>query len=79
MVVVSLTPTLDAVGARVGVVLAIMGCGLFIGQPVGGQILSSTESYLGLQALCASAVSLSTIGLVLARLSKTGLKLRVKA
>lgn len=79
MTVVLLSPTLDVVGARIGQCTLLFACGILIGQPVAGQILSSTGDYLGTQASCATAVTLCMGGLLSARLTKAGPKLYVKA
>ena len=79
MTVVSLAPTLDVVGARMGQTFLLFGCGILIGQPVAGLILSSTGRYLGTQAFCAAAVTVCTCGLLMARIVKAGAKVMVKA
>ena len=78
MTIVALKPTLDVVGARMGMMFAILGRGLLVDDLVAGVILNSTCRYLGLEALCASAVTLCVIGLLLARLAKAGVELGVK-
>lgn len=78
MTIVSLSPTLDVVGARIGMCTLIFGCGLLIGQPVAGTILGATGKYLGLEALCASAVTLCAVGMLFARLAKAGRTVKVK-
>ena len=73
---VSLTPQLSSIGTRMGMGFAVMGFGLLIGPPVGGQILSS-HGYVALQAFGASALIVGGICMSFARISKVGRKIRV--
>jgi hypothetical protein len=62
-----------------GIVFALAGAGVLLGQPVAGAILNSTGSYLGLQCWAAAALTCSAVLLAGARIAKTGLILEQKA
>ncbi|KPI39922.1 Riboflavin transporter MCH5 [Cyphellophora attinorum] len=79
MTTVALSPDLRAIGARMGFVNALAGSGVLLGQPIAGAILESTGSYLGLQCWAASALAVSSILLILARVSKVGPSVAQKA
>jgi hypothetical protein len=79
MTTVALSPDLQAIGARMGFVNALAGSGVLLGQPIAGAILESTGSYLGLQCWAASALAMSSILLILARVSKVGTSIAKKA
>jgi hypothetical protein len=78
MTIVTLSPTLDVVGARIGQCTLLFGCGLLIGQPIAGTILSSTGRYLGTEIWCAALISAGAAGVVFARIARGGLKLTKK-
>lgn len=67
--VVSLTPSLQLVGTRMGMSFCFAGIGLLLGTPVAGAILTS-HGWLGLQLFCAVSVTVAAACCVVARLSK---------
>lgn len=70
---VTLSPNLSLIGARMGMVFTISGFGLLIGTPLAGAILKADNgSYLGLQIWGGVNVALSFICLCIVRISKTG-------
>ena len=77
-IVVSLSPSLETIGARMGMVFSIGGLGILIGNPVAGAILGSPTGYLALQAFCAACITAATIFAVAARVSKVGFSLHTK-
>lgn len=96
MAIVTLSPTLNVVGARIGKAwntldaafvlmrtsgqcTVLFGCGLLLGQPIAGTILSSTGLYLGTKIWCAALMSLGAAGVILARISKAGMALKTRA
>ncbi|TVY17341.1 Aspyridones efflux protein apdF [Lachnellula arida] len=71
---VTLSPSLDVIGARMGMVFTISGFGLLIGNPVAGAILNPDGgSFLGLQIWCGVTVTTSLLCLCVARIAKSGL------
>lgn len=67
--VVSLSPSLNVVGTRMGMNFCFAGLGLLVGTPVAGAILHS-GSWLGMQLFCASSVVVAGVAIVVARISK---------
>ncbi|KAJ5573449.1 MFS-type transporter dbaD [Penicillium hispanicum] len=59
VVLASLTPDVRDLGARLGMVFAIVSIGLLIGTPIGGAILSDTNQYLGVQLFTACSLIVS--------------------
>ena len=78
-IVVSLSSSLDSIGARMGMVFSIGGLGILIGNPVAGAILSSPSGFLGLQVFGAACVTAAAVFAAATRVAKVGWKLRVKA
>ena len=78
-IVVSLSPSLDGIGARMGMVFSIGGLGILIGNPVAGAILGSSSGYLGLQMFCGACLTAAAVFAAATRVAKVGWKLRVKA
>ncbi|KAL4942158.1 hypothetical protein BDV06DRAFT_167233 [Aspergillus oleicola] len=79
VVMASLTKDMSQLGTRMGMVFAITSIGLLIGTPIGGAILSNSHKYLGVQLFTGCALSVSVAIFLSVRLSRTGLKLVVKA
>ncbi|OJJ47842.1 hypothetical protein ASPZODRAFT_141410 [Penicilliopsis zonata CBS 506.65] len=79
VVMISLTRDLRDLGTRLGMLFSIVSVALLIGTPIGGAILSSTGSYLGVQLFTACCLAVAGLCFVCLRLSRTGLKLRVRA
>ncbi|KAH7370849.1 MFS monocarboxylate transporter-like protein [Rhexocercosporidium sp. MPI-PUGE-AT-0058] len=76
--VVSLSPDMGVVGVRMGMSFSLAGLGLLIGNPVAGAILGS-GSWLGVQVFCGASVALAALACIIARISKVGPELLVKA
>jgi MFS family permease len=79
VVMASLTKDMRELGTRMGMVFAITSVGLLIGTPIGGAILSDSHKYLGVQLFTACALTVSVAIFLGVRLSRTGLKLAVRA
>jgi MFS family permease len=77
--IVTLSPRLEIVGTRMGMVFLICGLGLLIGTPVGGAILGAGGNFLGLQLFCACTIVASAAILYPARVAKGGWSLRTRA
>jgi MFS family permease len=71
-VIVTLSPRLEIVGTRMGMLFSLSGLGLLIGSPVAGAILGSGNNFLGLQLFCACTVLASAAVLYPARFAKAG-------
>ncbi|KAL2853150.1 major facilitator superfamily domain-containing protein [Aspergillus pseudodeflectus] len=79
VVMASLTKDMRELGTRMGMVFAITSVGLLIGTPIGGAILSDSHKYLGVQLFTACALTVSVAIFLGVRLSRTGLKVAVRA
>ena len=78
-IIVSLSPNLDTIGARMGMVFSIGGLGILIGNPVAGAVLGSPSGYLALQGFCAACVTAAAIFAAATRIAKVGTNLHAKA
>ena len=78
-IVVSLSPDLGKIGARMGMVFSVGGLGILIGNPVAGAILGSPSGYLGLQGFCAACVTAAAVFAAATRIAKVGFRLHAKA
>jgi MFS family permease len=67
--VVSLSPSLQVVGTRMGMSFFFAGLGLLVGTPVAGAILQS-YGWLGTQLFCACCVVVAAAAMTVARLAK---------
>ncbi|KAI0920318.1 hypothetical protein AcW1_002092 [Taiwanofungus camphoratus] len=78
--VASLSPDLKKVGSRMGMSFAFAGVGLLIGNPIAGAILNlNTGHFVRAQVFCGVVVAAGAGAMILARVSKVGLALAVKA
>ncbi|KAL7786730.1 major facilitator superfamily domain-containing protein [Trichoderma ceciliae] len=68
--IVSLSPDLSVVGARMGMSFSFAGLGILVGNPVAGAILDR-HGWIGVQAFCGASVALACIFCFIARVSKT--------
>ncbi|PYI05354.1 MFS general substrate transporter [Aspergillus sclerotiicarbonarius CBS 121057] len=66
--VVTLSPSLSVVGARMGMNFVIASTGLLIGTPIGGLLLD--HGWVALQAWCGACVLMAALFIFLARLTK---------
>jgi predicted MFS family arabinose efflux permease len=75
-VVASLSPDLNSVGTRMGMVFCVAGLGILIGSPIGGAILDiESMNYLPAQIFCGVTVVAGTFAMILARMAKVGTSL----
>ncbi|RDW72525.1 MCT family MFS transporter [Aspergillus mulundensis] len=79
VVMASITKDMRELGTRLGMVFAITSFGLLIGTPIGGAILNDTNDYLGVQLFTGCAIAVAAAIFMGVRISRTGLKLAVKA
>ena len=73
-VVVSLSPSLDVVGNRMGLLFGPCSIGLLIGSPIAGEILG--EGWLNLQTFCGAMIAVATASLLGARITKGCMNLK---
>lgn len=79
-IIPTLSPDLNRVGTRMGMVFAFAGLGLLIGTPIAGALLNVHDHYyVKAQIFCGAVVSGSVVLMTLARTHKVGTALRVKA
>ncbi|KAL4898249.1 major facilitator superfamily domain-containing protein [Aspergillus ambiguus] len=79
VVMASLTKDIRTLGTRLGMVFATTSIGLLIGTPIGGAIMSDTHQYLGVQLFTACCLIVSSAVFLSVRLSRTGLRVVMKA
>jgi len=77
--IVSLSPSLRVVGARMGMSFALTSFGILIGTPVSGVLLDTSGSWTAMQAFSAATVLMATVCMVIARVAKRGYRIGVKA
>jgi predicted MFS family arabinose efflux permease len=78
--ILSLSSDLNKVGTRLGMSFSIAGFGILIGSPVGGALLDLNRGYfVRTQVFCAIAMAVSCTSLVLARVTKFGYAVFIKA
>jgi MFS family permease len=79
-VIVSMTPNLNVVGTRLGMMFTVSACGLLIGSPLAGAILGPNKTnYVGLQIFCGACVAGCALFMGVTRGIKSGWKLTTKA
>ncbi|KAL7950542.1 major facilitator superfamily domain-containing protein [Trichoderma barbatum] len=78
VVMMTITQDLSKLGTRLGMCFALESIGLLIGTPIGGAILHSTGSYLGIQLFCGSCLAACAVVLFSIRLLRSGPKLIYK-
>ncbi|KAK1149107.1 hypothetical protein N8T08_007785 [Aspergillus melleus] len=75
----SLTPDMEKIGVRMGMVLSIVGFAALTGSPIAGTLVSQgSGSYLHAQIFAGISMFIGTGMLVIARGFKAGFKLKVK-
>jgi predicted MFS family arabinose efflux permease len=78
--ILSLSSDLENVGTRLGMSFSVAGFGILIGSPVGGALLNlDTGRFVRAQVFCAVVLTVSGASLVLARVTKVGCAVSVKA
>lgn len=75
---VTLCPNLSEVGTRMGMTFTLASLGLLIGNPIAGAIITHHGFPWG-QGFAGIAIALGAISLAIARASKAGWKLKVRA
>lgn len=75
--VLSLSPSLDVVGTRMGMSFVFAALGLFTGNPIAGAILTAS-GWLNLQLFCGVMTTSATLGWIAARTWKAGCVIRAK-
>ncbi|KAK9778625.1 putative Major facilitator superfamily domain-containing protein [Seiridium cardinale] len=78
VVLTSFTSDLSRLGTRLGMSSVLNAFGSLIGAPIGGAILNSTGSYLGIQLYAGSIVTVTAGCLLALRFALTGMKLKAK-
>ncbi|KAL7952448.1 major facilitator superfamily domain-containing protein [Trichoderma compactum] len=78
VVLITITQDLRKLGTRLGMCFALESTGLLIGTPIGGAIVGSTGSYLGVQMFCGSCLAACAVLLLGVRLLRSGPKLIYK-
>jgi MFS family permease len=76
---VTLTPDMRKLGTRMGQCFFISSLGLLVGSPVSGEIVSGTDSYLGLKIFSGLGLIVTGLLIVWARIPKAGWKIRTRA
>lgn len=79
VVMSTMTQDVRELGTRLGMVFAVTSIGLLIGTPIGGAIINTSESYLGVQLFTACCLITASGFFLTLRLMRTGVKFRVRA
>lgn len=58
VVMTFLTSDLRNLGTRLGMFFGVVSLALLVGTPIGGAILTGSNSYLGVQVFCGSCLAL---------------------
>ena len=78
VVMTSITKDLGDLGTRLGMMFSVVSIALLLGTPIGGAILDSTGSYLGVQAISGSCLVSCAVLLLVNRIIGSGPKLLYK-
>lgn len=70
--VVNLSSDRSKIGARLGMTLAVVGCGVLVSNPIAGAILSGRGGWVGLIAWCGALLTASFISMAASRIRKIG-------
>jgi hypothetical protein len=76
--VFSISNSRDNIGARLGVVLGVVGCGVLIAEPIAGVILDGRGSWPGLAGWSGSLMFVGSAFMVAARVTRAGVAVKVK-
>ena len=77
--IASLTPNMEQLGARMGTSFVFAGLGVLVGNPIAGAIVDIEKpDFLPPQIFCGVLVAVTTLAMIAARLSSSGLKLKHK-
>ncbi|EFE38640.1 hypothetical protein TRV_06689 [Trichophyton verrucosum HKI 0517] len=74
--VVNLSADKSKIGTRLGMTLAVVGCGVLVGNPIAGAILNGRGGWVGLICWCGALLTASVISMAASRVSKVGFGLR---
>ena len=72
----ALSPDLERLGTRMGMLSVPMALGLLIGTPVAGALIQ--ESYIALQVYSGSCMLVATLSFLLTRATKSGIAVQVR-
>jgi MFS family permease len=78
VVIMTITKDFRKFGTRLGMCFALTSISLLVGTPIGGAILNSTGSYLGVQMFCGSCLASCAMILFSLRFLRSGPKLIYK-
>ncbi|KAL6799974.1 putative MFS monocarboxylate transporter [Trichoderma sp. SZMC 28012] len=78
VVMTALTKDLRDLGTRLGMFFAVVSLALLVGTPIGGAILTGSNSYLGVQVFCGSCLAVCFIITCSIRLLRSGFTLRYR-
>ncbi|PKK41920.1 hypothetical protein CI102_14505 [Trichoderma harzianum] len=78
VVMTALTKDLRDLGTRLGMFFAVVSLALLVGTPIGGAILTGSNSYLGVQIFCSSCLAVCFIITCSIRLLRSGFTLRYR-
>lgn len=78
VVMMTITTDFREFGTRLGMCFGLESIALLIGTPLGGAILKSTGSYLGIQLFCGSSLAACALVLLIIRFMRSGPKLIYK-
>lgn len=82
--IVSMSPTLEGLGTRMGINLFITGLGVLLGTPIAGTILHSLggaeerRAWQGLQLWCGVSLAIATFFMLATKITRDGWRVRVK-
>ncbi|KAH8700604.1 putative MFS monocarboxylate transporter [Talaromyces proteolyticus] len=75
VVMMTITSDLRSFGTRLGMSFAICSIALLIGTPIGGAILSNTNSYIGVQSFCGACLASCALLMFTIRVIRSGPKI----
>ncbi|EGC46651.1 monocarboxylate permease-like protein [Histoplasma capsulatum var. duboisii H88] len=70
--VVNLSADKGKIGARLGMTLAAVGCGVLVSNPIAGAILGGSGGWVGLIVWCGALLTASCISMAASRIRKIG-------
>ncbi|KAL7942546.1 putative MFS monocarboxylate transporter [Trichoderma barbatum] len=78
VVMTVLTSDIRNLGTRLGMFFGVVSIALLVGTPIGGAIISGSNSYLGVQIFCGSCLALCCIITISIRFLRSGPTLRYR-
>lgn len=70
--VVNLSADKSKIGARLGITLAVVGCGVLVSNPIAGAILNGRGGWVGLICWCGALLVASFVSMAASRVCKIG-------